>query len=144
MTNNLSGITQSGVRSIAEKTARLLENAAIILFGSRAQDRAAKTSDWDILVIADAFSSIRWLDRWMICTPLWETDLPVEVICLTSQEARNSIRNGNPGVCDAFFDGLFLAGNRELFQEIKGMLHDSIEQGNLIRRAAGWEVFALI
>ncbi|MHA2496385.1 MAG: nucleotidyltransferase domain-containing protein [Candidatus Hodarchaeales archaeon] len=142
MTNDVSAVTQRGLGAIAEKTAGLLENAAVILFGSRSQDREFKTSDWDILVIADDFSSIRWLDRWMICTPLWETDLPVEVICLTPQEARNSIRNGNPGVCDAFADGQFLAGNRELFQEIKGMLRDSIEQGHLARRTAGWEVFA--
>lgn len=130
------------IQEAAEKTAQILKDAIIILFGSRSNGNIADTSDWDLLVIAEDFSSIRWLDRWESCKPLWQLRLPLDVICLTPAETLKAVNNGNPGVCDALTMGTFLAGRRDLFEELSAVLSSSIANGTISRCAGGWEVFS--
>ncbi|MFX0117386.1 MAG: nucleotidyltransferase domain-containing protein [Candidatus Hodarchaeota archaeon] len=131
------------IQEAAEKTAQILKNACIILFGSRSKGNIADTSDWDLLVIAEDFSSLRWLDRWEFCKPLWQLRLPLDVICLTPAETLKAVKNGNPGVCDALTMGSFLTGKRDLFEELSAVLLSSIAKGTISRCAGGWEVFSV-
>jgi predicted nucleotidyltransferase len=58
----------------------------VLVFGSRARGDALKHSDLDLLIVADAFASVRWLDRSV--RVLDEVPLPfgAELLCYTPEE----------------------------------------------------------
>ncbi len=58
----------------------------VLAFGSRVRGDALKDSDLDVLVVADAFSGTRWIDRPVRVAETCEVRLPVEFLCYTSEE----------------------------------------------------------
>jgi len=59
----------------------------IILFGSRARNKAKKDSDYDILLISDSFKNVEFTERCMRAYNL-RRDLPIamDILCLTQEE----------------------------------------------------------
>ena len=63
----------------------------VILFGSRARGDHCATSDYDMLIVADAFRGVPWAERAGRVMLLWDLPLDLEAICLTPEEfARRS------------------------------------------------------
>jgi predicted nucleotidyltransferase len=58
----------------------------VIVFGSRARGDALRDSDLDVLVVADAFREIRWLDRAVRVYDDCDIRFGVELLCYTPEE----------------------------------------------------------
>ncbi len=58
----------------------------VILFGSRARGDARPQSDFDLLVISEAFSGVRFNDRHVRVYRLLPRTVEFDVICLTPEE----------------------------------------------------------
>ena len=58
----------------------------IILFGSRAKGKAKKWSDFDLLIVSKKFKGIRSFERAVGFHDYWNSDYPVDFICLTTEE----------------------------------------------------------
>ncbi len=68
---------------------RLVEKfqpSKVLVFGSRARGDALKDSDLDLLIVADAFEGIRWLDRPVRVFEDCDIRLGVELLCYTPEE----------------------------------------------------------
>jgi len=60
--------------------------AKIILFGSRARGDFLKTSDWDILIVSEAFAKYDFHARIVEVLKLIGKPMNLEIICLTPEE----------------------------------------------------------
>ncbi len=58
----------------------------VLVFGSRARGDALKDSDLDVLIVAEAFRPIRWLDRAFRVHMDCDIRLGVELLCYTPEE----------------------------------------------------------
>lgn len=58
----------------------------VLLFGSRARGDALRHSDLDVVLVADAFRDIPWLDRAAHVIEACDIRLPVELLCYTPEE----------------------------------------------------------
>lgn len=58
----------------------------LLLFGSRARGDALKDSDLDLLMVAEAFSGVRWLDRSVRVLEAVRVPFGVELLCYTPEE----------------------------------------------------------
>jgi predicted nucleotidyltransferase len=68
---------------------RLVERfrpSKVLVFGSRARGDALKDSDLDLLIVAEAFRDIRWLDRPVQVTVDCDIRFGVELLCYTPDE----------------------------------------------------------
>lgn len=61
-------------------------DAKILLFGSRARGDNLKSSDYDLLVLSDAFGGVGFRDRITAVFSLIDRPVNVEMICLTHDE----------------------------------------------------------
>lgn len=66
------------------------QNSKVILFGSRAKGDAFNFSDWDLLVISNAFEGVSFRDRMDKILSLIEKPIgnDVEVFCYTEKEIK--------------------------------------------------------
>ena len=71
---------------MVERIVRQFDPIRIILFGSRARGEALKDSDLDLLVVAEAFDGIRWLDRPVRVALDCDIRFGVELLCYTPAE----------------------------------------------------------
>ena len=60
--------------------------ATIILFGSRATGNAKEYSDYDFIIISDAFKNTHWLERISQIVPFWDSDRSIDILPYTKQE----------------------------------------------------------
>ena len=58
----------------------------VLVFGSRARGDALKDSDLDVLIVAQAFRPIRWLDRAFRVHMDCDIRFGVELLCYTPEE----------------------------------------------------------
>lgn len=61
-------------------------DAKILLFGSRARGDNLKSSDYDLLVLSEAFEGVGFRDRITAVFGLIDRPVNVEIICLTHDE----------------------------------------------------------
>lgn len=63
----------------------------VLVFGSRARGDALKDSDLDVLIVAEAFGSIRWLDRPVRVAEDCDIRFGVELLCYTPDEYQRKL-----------------------------------------------------
>lgn len=118
------------IRDYVDRLAAITLPLAIILFGSRARGEERRTSDYDLLVIADDLPR----DYWQRVDLLWqERPLDVEIVGLTPSEIRTHLGRGL--ILDALLYGQTLYGNATEFQELA---RKYISERNLVRSSAGY------
>jgi len=92
---------------------RLIERfrpSSVLVFGSRARGDALKDSDLDVLIVADAFRGIAWLDRPVRVHQECDIRFGVELLCYTPEEyARKRAELGIVRTASA--EGMELLGN---------------------------------
>jgi len=82
----------------------------VLVFGSRARGDALKDSDLDVLIVADAFRGIAWLDRPVRVQQECDIRFGVELLCYTPEEyARKRAELGIVRTASA--EGMELLGN---------------------------------
>lgn len=64
----------------------LFEPRKVLVFGSRARGDALQDSDLDLLIVAEAFREIRWLDRPVRVVEDCDIRFGVELLCYTPEE----------------------------------------------------------
>lgn len=74
------------LRDFLQRLERKLAPERVILFGSRARGDHAATSDYDMLIVSDAFRDVPWAERAGRVMLLWDLPLDLEAICLTPEE----------------------------------------------------------
>ena len=57
-----------------------------ILFGSRAKGNAFVYSDYDFLIVSNAFDGMNWLDRISKIVELWDCEANIDVLPYTPKE----------------------------------------------------------
>lgn len=103
---------------------------AIVLFGSRATERAHIQSDYDILVIARDLPA----DFWHRQDLLWEgKPFSVDVIAFTPSEIIDKMHRGL--ILDALLQGVVLFGD---VSELKAKAEEHVERYGLKRTDAGY------
>lgn len=71
-----------------ERVVRSLRPERVVLFGSRARGTHRPTSDYDLLIVAERFRSVPWVERAHLAIRRWDLPVDLEPICLTPEEYR--------------------------------------------------------
>lgn len=58
----------------------------LILFGSRAEGRADKESDYDLIIVSADFQGVEFTERIRTVYKLWANDAGIDILCYTPQE----------------------------------------------------------
>lgn len=105
---------------IALKTIRNIENfievEAALLFGSWARSGGGEWSDIDILVISESVKNISILERFKISREL--TTSRIDLFIYTYEEIVKMLRQNNPLVISALYEGLILRPSRKILELI--------------------------
>ncbi|MBI5158900.1 nucleotidyltransferase domain-containing protein [Candidatus Micrarchaeota archaeon] len=64
----------------------------MLFFGSMASGKAGKWSDTDLIVVSKSFNGKRPLDRGRELYAQWKLDRPVDFLCYTPEEFKESIK----------------------------------------------------
>ena len=67
---------------------RHFPGARFILFGSRARGTASRESDYDVLIVAETFSSVPFYERHVRIAELQREPISIDAICLTPAELK--------------------------------------------------------
>lgn len=85
-----------GRKSIKEKLKDFKKNLnremkikEMILFGSRANGKARKESDVDLIIVSPNFRNLDFFQRGAKMYDFWDIDLPVDFLCYTPEEFEN-------------------------------------------------------
>jgi hypothetical protein len=68
---------------------RLIESfrpTLVVAFGSRARGEGLRHSDLDLLIVSEAFSNVRWLDRPVRVQNALDLNFGVDLLCYTPKE----------------------------------------------------------
>lgn len=76
----------AAVKGFARRVRRLLPDARIIWFGSRARGEHLQHSDYDFVVISDKFQGIPFTKRPEPLYELWQAQADLEPLCYTPAE----------------------------------------------------------
>ncbi len=82
-------VSERGLRRFAERLRETVGARRVLLFGSRAQGRAAPDSDYDFIIVADRFRDIEPLQRSFGLREIFYEVAglaPMDLICLTPEE----------------------------------------------------------
>jgi predicted nucleotidyltransferase len=63
----------------------------VLAFGSRVRGEALKDSDLDLLIVAEAFRGVSWLDRPVRVVLECDIRLGVELLCYTPEEYERKV-----------------------------------------------------
>ncbi len=58
----------------------------MILFGSRAKGKSKRWSDFDLIIVSEAFKKSKNLKRGVGFYDYWDLDYPVDFLCYTPEE----------------------------------------------------------
>ncbi|MBN2151590.1 MAG: nucleotidyltransferase domain-containing protein [Candidatus Lokiarchaeota archaeon] len=94
------------IREFASRIKEKLPIDRIILFGSRARGDNFRNSDYDIIVISEYFSDMRFSERIALVLDFWDGyPLELEPICYTPKEFK--IKSGQKGtISSAMTEGI--------------------------------------
>jgi predicted nucleotidyltransferase len=73
-------------RDFLPRLIREFRPTKVLVFGSRARGDALKESDLDVLVVADSFTPIRWLERSVRVLDRVPVPFAIELLCYTPDE----------------------------------------------------------
>lgn len=73
-------------REVLPRLVQRYRPARVLVFGSRARGEALKDSDLDVLIVAEAFRGVRWLDRPVRVAEDCDIRFGVELLCYTPDE----------------------------------------------------------
>jgi predicted nucleotidyltransferase len=73
-------------RDFLPRLIREFRPTKVLVFGSRARGDALKESDLDVLVVADSFAPIRWLERSVRVLDRVPVPFAIELLCYTPDE----------------------------------------------------------
>jgi hypothetical protein len=74
------------VKVFAAKVREAMPDARIIWFGSRARGDHLEHSDYDFIVVSEAFGGIRFWQRPRLLYEYWEHGADLEALCYTPDE----------------------------------------------------------
>lgn len=72
--------------SFIERVREEFRPQRIILFGSRARDDHLLESDYDLVLVSEAFRGVPWLERAPRVLALWDLKRGLEVLAYTPEE----------------------------------------------------------
>ncbi|MDR7414949.1 MAG: nucleotidyltransferase domain-containing protein [Armatimonadota bacterium] len=58
----------------------------VLLFGSRARGDELETSDYDLLLVSEAFRALTWRERLRQIMDLWDLEVDLQPLCYTPEE----------------------------------------------------------
>jgi predicted nucleotidyltransferase len=73
-------------REVLPRLVRAFRPSSVLVFGSRARGDALKDSDLDVLIVAEGFRGIGWLDRPVRVSTECDIRFGVELLCYTPEE----------------------------------------------------------
>lgn len=79
----------ANARTFVRRIKQQFKPTKIILFGSRAYGEAWKYSDYDFIIVSDAFEKVHWLERIARIVKYWDSDRPIDVLPYTVNEFEN-------------------------------------------------------
>ncbi len=74
------------VVTFKERVTEEFPDAAVFLFGSRARGDELRGSDYDLIVLSDAFEGLAGPRRRERVYPYWDGDRPVDILTYTFEE----------------------------------------------------------
>lgn len=78
-------------REVLPRLVEKFRPSRVLVFGSRARGEALKESDLDVLIVADAFRDIRWLERPVRVYQDCDIRYGVELLCYTPEEYERKV-----------------------------------------------------
>lgn len=109
---------------------------AAAVFGSRARGDHRRGSDIDLVVVSDAFGSLRWDERIGRLLEDWRERPALEAVGYTSEEL---LRLDHLLLVDAVYDGRPLRDDG-IWESARQRLLSHMQRGRLIRRPGGWSI----
>ena len=103
-------VTPELIAYIVQKIARGVAPQRIILFGSHARGKAARTSDLDLFIVQDSAMSNREMRR-RIEYLLWGRRFGVDLVVRRPEEVARNVNDGNP-----FYTHHILGEGRVLYE----------------------------
>jgi len=79
-------IDRKGLKQFLMKVNAAFPLQKAILFGSRARGDELMDSDYDLLLVSDAFEPLDWRERITEVLRCWDLNTGLEVLCYTSKE----------------------------------------------------------
>lgn len=76
----------SVVRRFKEQLSKKVPIKKVILFGSRANGKTHRWSDFDIIIVSNSFKGKRSFERGLGFYQYWNQDFPVDFLCYTPEE----------------------------------------------------------
>ena len=77
------------------KIVRSFNPSQVIVFGSRARGGARESSDLDVIVVADSFQGVPFLERMPMLLKLARFDKHIDFLCYTEEEFRRAKRTSS-------------------------------------------------
>ncbi len=74
---------------------RSFNPSQVIVFGSRARGGARESSDLDVIVVADSFQGVPFLERMPMLLKLARFDKHIDFLCYTEEEFRRAKRTSS-------------------------------------------------
>ncbi|MCK4997011.1 nucleotidyltransferase domain-containing protein [Candidatus Pacearchaeota archaeon] len=74
------------VEKFKEKLTKRFQNSKVILFGSRATGNSTEQSDFDLIVVSEAFEDKDIIKRGSLMYDDWDYNFAVDFICYTPEE----------------------------------------------------------
>ncbi len=92
------GIDREGLQRFLKRVQAHFPLERAILFGSRARGDELMHSDYDLLLVSEAFGSLGWTERAAAVLGFWNLKVGLEVLCYTPGEfARKAREIGTVG-----------------------------------------------
>jgi uncharacterized protein len=73
-------------RLFLERLDKRYHPSRVLLYGSRSRGEERPDSDIDLVIVAEAFEGVPWLERLHRVCRLWEGDISIEPLCYTPKE----------------------------------------------------------
>ncbi len=98
------GIDREGLERFLNRVKACFPLDRAIIFGSRARGDELVDSDYDLILVSEAFRSLGWTERATVVLEFWDLDVGLEVLCYTPEEfARKAAEIGT--VSEALKEG---------------------------------------
>ena len=95
------------VKEFKKKLEKKISVEKIVLFGSRANGKPNKWSDFDIIIVSNKFRGEKSFKRGIGFYDYWKEDYPVDFLCYTPEEF-NKLKNRITIVREAMKRGIII------------------------------------